>query len=255
MAFWYLFITALFQLFVLSRLGSALPQSFTHPNLQTFAVPALPHLKAAIWVKIALVYLTLILIVFPFVMGGLYGAAAAALKNNESLRGLLQFFKFGAKNFWRAFLLVVMAIVGFVLLFVGLWVMTFLLSLLGSAVPTVASFLSIVALVILIGFLMLWFALVLYWVGAVFYGEMPPLAGFGEALVWVRRHWVFGLRFILLEVAVFVVFLLVMTLLSAIPVMGGIIALVGSGIMLSWAAYQAMFLYRESVRHDIQPPL
>lgn len=255
MAFWYLFITSLFQLFVLSRLGSALPSSFTHLNLQSFTAPAIPHLAAAVWVKLALVYLTLALIVFPFVMGGLYGAAAAAAKNNESLLGFLRFFKFGTTNFWRAFVLVVMAILGFIVLFLVLWAITFLLSLVGSAIPIVASLFSIVALVILIGALMLWFALLLYWVGAVFYGEVSPAAGFREALVWIRRHWGFGLRFILLELLVLVVFLLVMTLLSAIPIIGGIAALVGSGIMLSWAAYQAMFLYREGVRHDMAPPL
>ncbi len=255
MAFWYLFITSLFQLFVLSRLGSSLPQSFTHLNLQSFTATAIPHLKPAIWVKIALVYLTLALIVFPFVMGGLYGAAAASLKDNDTLLGLLRFFKFGVKNFWRAFLLVVMAIVGFIVLFLVLWAITFVLSLIGAAIPILGSLLSIVALVFLIGVLMLWFALLLYWVGAAFYGEMGPREGFGEALSWVRRHWGFALRFVLLEFAVLVVFLLVMTLLSAIPLIGGIAVLVGSGIMLSWTAYQAMFLYREGVRHDIQPPL
>lgn len=255
MAFWYLFITSLFQLFVLSRLGSALPQSFTHLNLHSLTATTIPHLKAALWVKIALVYLTLALIVFPFVMGGLYGAAAASTKNNESLIGLLRFFKFGAANFWRAFLLVVMAIAGFIVLFLVLWAITLVLSLISSAIPILASLLSIVALVLLIGVLMLWFALLLYWVGAVFYGEVSPVAGLGESLAWVRRHWGFALRFVLLEVAVLAVFLLVMTLLTAIPIVGGIAALVGSGIMLSWSAYQAMFLYREGVRHDIQPPL
>lgn len=255
MSFWYLFITSLFQLFVLSRLASVLPPSLTHLTMQTMLSPHFGHVSPNVLFKVGLVYLTLVLIVLPFVMGGLYGGAAEAARENAPLTGLFGFFKFGGRNFWRTFTLVVLAALGFMVVFLILMAVSFLLSLGSRAIPSIAPVFNIIAMVVLIGVMMMWFATVLYWVGAVFYGQVSPVAGLGEALKWIIGHWSFGLRFVLLEAALLAAFLVAMALLSNIPLLGGVLALVGSGIMLAWIAYQAMFLYRESIRHDIQPPI
>ncbi len=255
MAFWYLFITSLFQLFVLSRLGTSLPSSLQHFSLQNMVAPHFPHIAAGVVAKVALVYLTLVLIILPFVMGGLYGGAAEAARGKEPLTGLFGFFKFGGHNFWRTFTLVVMAFIGFVVLFLILMAVSLLLSLAGRVIPAIAPVFSVIALIVLIGLMMLWFATLLYWVGAVFYGEVSPGEGLKEALGWIRKHWSFGLRFVLLEAALLIIFVLAMSLLAQIPLLGGLLALIASGIMLAWIAYQAMFLYRESIRSDIKPPV
>jgi hypothetical protein len=255
MAFWYLIITSLFQLFVLSRLGASLPSSLTHLGLQNVASPHLPHIAPGVLAKVVLVYLTLGLIILPFVIGGLYGGAAEAVRGQEPLAGLFSFFKFGRHNFWRTFTLVVMAFIGFIILFLILMAVSLLLSLAGRAIPAIAPVFSVIALIVLIGLMMLWFATLLYWVGAVFYGQVTPGEGLKEALRWIQKHWPFGLRFVLLEAALLIIFMLVMLLVAQIPLLGGLLALIVSGIMLAWIAYQAMFLYRESIRNDIKPPV
>ena len=115
LAFWYLFIVVVFEYFSLSHLGPGF-SSWISKLTSTGTVPAL-HGDLAL--KLALVYLTFILIVFPFSVGGLGGGVAAGLAGKDTLASLFAFFRHAVASFWTSLGLVASALVASAILYLA----------------------------------------------------------------------------------------------------------------------------------------
>lgn len=252
LAFWYLLITSIFEYFVISRLGAAL-----RPWLSQFSpagIPSFPHLPAPLMVKLILAYLTMILIVSPFALAGLYGGAAASVREGSPL-GFLTFFAYAVKNFWRMLALEVSSLVSLVVVVGLLSLVATALAWLGHLAGGVSFIFAIVAVLVAVGMLFTWMGLVLYWFGAAFYGQEPVVSAAGHSIQWVMRHIGFTLRLVLLMVGLLVLSFFVITLFSAIPVLGPLFSLVGSGVVMAILAMLTAVFHRETTRMDLRPPI
>ncbi len=232
LAFWYLFIVVLFEYFSLSHLGSG----FSAWLVRLTSTGSLPPLPAGLAFKLALVYLTFILIVFPFSLGGLVGGVAAGLSGRSSLTSLFAYFRHAVASFWVSLGLVASALVATAILYLA--VVLFLN--LGSVDMVLAVVTRLIALAVLI----FWLATLFYWAGALFLGGELVLPGFWNALRWViHRPW-FAFRATGLAVGLLIVAAALFTFLSAIPFIGAVISMLASGIILTLITTFALVLYR-----------
>ncbi len=235
LAFWYLFIVVVFEYFSLSHLGPGF-SSWISKLTSTGTVPAL-HGDLAL--KLALVYLTFILIVFPFSVGGLGGGVAAGLAGKDTLASLFAFFRHAVASFWTSLGLVASALVASAILYLAV----VLVLNLGSFDLVFSVIVRLLALFILL----FWLATLFYWTGAVFLGAEPVLYGLWHAVRWVVRKVWFAFRTTALVVAILIAAAIVFAFLSQLPFIGSIISMVASGAVLALMATFAMVLYRSQL--------
>lgn len=242
LAFWYTLITTLYQYVVASRLGPSLPKSLTNMVTHPGAATVLPHLSGALWTKLGLVYLTFLVIILPFTVGGLYGGIAAAVREKPQFTGPLAFFRFGYANFWRALTQVVLALVYGILI---LAVLTGIFLVFSAIAPSSAG-LGIVVVVIAAVAILWLVGTVLYWFGDTFSTDDPPGAGWKSAMRWGMGNLgrLYGATALL--IAVLLVALVVSTLLAnSIPVIGPVVLVLVLGmVMPAFLAIYAVLLYQ-----------
>ncbi|NMP22088.1 hypothetical protein [Sulfobacillus harzensis] len=240
LAFWYTMLTTFYQYLVISRLGPSFPKSFSkflsHPG--TTAV--LPHLSSSLLFKLGLVYLTFILIIWPFALGGLYGGIAEAMKKRPDYTPILSFFRFGYHEFWRGLAQVVLALLYFALTLV---VLGFLYAGLGSMGP-----IGTTLFVILFFAILVWtMGTVLFWFGHTFGTGLPPSTGFIPALRWAATHLSRLYTEVLLLIGLLIAALLVIDMLAAVPVIGVLVMIIGEGMIIpAFLAIYALLMYRQS---------
>ena len=230
-SFWYLFIVVIFEYFSLSHLGPGFSSWVS--RLTTTGV--IPGLHGSLAVKLALVYLTFVLIVFPFSVAGLGGGVAAALCGKDTLNSLFSFFRHAVSNFWTSLGLIVSALVASVIVYLAIVVLLNLGSL--------DLVLAVVARLVALAVAVYWFALLFYWAGAVFAGAEPSLVGLRHALQWVIHNPWLALRVTVLVLVLMMVAAVIFAVVSQLPLFGSIISMIGSGIVLTLVATFAMLLY------------
>ncbi len=236
LAFWYLFIVIAFEYFSLSHLGSGFSAWVTKVT-NTGTIPALP---GGLAFKLVLVYLTFILIVFPFSVGGLGGGVAAGLEGKDTLGSLFSFFRHAAANFWMSLGLVTAALVASAILYVA--VALFL---------NVASFdvvSAVITRLIALAVLVFWLGTLFYWTGAVFLGAEPVLFGLWHAVRWVVGQFWFAFRTTALVMGLLIAAAIIFALMADVPLIGSVISMVASGGILALMATFAMVLYRSQIQ-------
>lgn len=255
LAFWNVIITSLVELFFMSRLGPQVLPIVSQANSAGFGIGQLGSISPQLGTKLALVYLTMLFIVIPFTLGGLYGGVSAALARGDRLVGFFRFFRFAIDNFWRSLAMMVgllaMAVaVGIFLGAINLGLSTFA----GNSPVGVAA--GVVALALTLLTVVLTMATLLYWLGAVYYGHSGVREGLGEAVRWIRRDWWLGIRLVFTVLGLLIIPGILVNLLGTfIPVLGGLFSLVAGGLVMATLATLAAVLNRESNRHQILPPV
>ncbi|MCY0878201.1 MAG: hypothetical protein OWU84_04605 [Firmicutes bacterium] len=242
LAFWYTMLTALYQYLVFSRLGPSLPASLqkllSHPG----AISSFPHLSHALWIKLALVYVTFLVVILPYAVGGLYGGIASALRERPQRTGFLAFFRFGYLHFWQALGQLLLAIVYGVVLLLAMTGVFVVLTLVGGNNPIVA-----VILVILAVLVMLWLVgTLLYWFGFTFGTGQSPLKGWLPALRWGFGHLRLLYGRMALLVGLLLATLLVFEFLAAgIPIIGPVLWILVMGMIVpAFLATYALLFYQ-----------
>lgn len=252
LAFWYSFVTTIFQRFAGNRLLPLLPSSWRHISSSLFVHPHLPQLSPTLTLTLVLVYLTMILIVSPFSLGGLYGGAAGTLKGREATRGGLGYFRYAVNNFWRALGFVVLAM-GFTVVLAGAVVAVVILAgMAARPIPVLSTILTLALLTFATALMLIWLYLLLYWIGSVFYGELAVWPAFVGALRWVVGHVLFSFRFMLLIVGLLVIFYLALQMVFMVPILGALVGLAAAGLFLpAFMAVVANLIYREADRFSV----
>ncbi len=243
MAFWYTLIITLYEYLVASRLGHSIPQGLTrlikHPG-----VVALPHLAEPVLIKLILVYLTFLIIILPFTIGGLYGGVAEVIHEKPQYLGFLAFFRFGYRNFWRAWTQILLALCYAVLLFAMLFG---LVAGLGALMPN-NSVMAVIAVIIIVAGL-LWLAgTLMYWFGQTFSTDVSPLKGWFQALGRAARNPIRMYGQIILLVVTLMVALIVLTFLAnTIPFVGEILLVLVLGMVApAFVAIYAILSYQQA---------
>ncbi|WP_053960020.1 hypothetical protein [Sulfobacillus thermosulfidooxidans] len=253
LSFWYLFILFFFQLFAMRGLGSGFQNWLKALNPSKMTMTNLPPLPHGVALKLALTYLTMILIVFPFVIGALYGGVADSLKTANNQVGLFAFFRYGSRLFWESMGLFVGIVVGTtIMLGVGIAI-NLLFTLLGGHSQVLGVITSVVAAIITLTIMFLWFAVVLFWLGAVYFGGERIWPAFTEALQWVWHHKAESLRLLLLTAVIVLVATIFFSLFSLVPIIGQFFAIMLYAGVLTLIAIEANVFYREATRHDMPP--
>lgn len=241
LAFWYTLIVTLYQYLVASRLGPSLPKSLTALTTHPTATAVLPHLSSGLWLKLILVYLTFLVIILPFTLGGLYGGIATAIRERPEFTGFLSFFRFAYNNFWRALSQILLAVLYAIVVFavvVGLAV--------GIALIAGNSPISAIAPVVLVIAALLWLiGTMLYWFGMTFSSDIAPARGWFLALRWGAGHLGALTSSSISLVLVLLVALTVMSLLvKALALIGTVLFVLVMGMVApAFVAVFAVLLY------------
>lgn len=250
LAFWYLFLNTSVQLLVAARLAPALPDWLRHPSPTLLQHP-LPPLPSGLMLKLVLVLLSYVLILLPFSTAGLYGGAAAVLKNEPG--GIWSFWRHAVQEFWRGLGFEVLLVLSLGLVMLLLLAVSSLFALLGQAVGLLAV-LDILAMIVVIAVLALWFAATLFALGAVFYGLVPPVRAYAAAWAWTVRHvgpaWQTAILFFTLAFAAWVL----TVILARIPFLGGLLAIALSALVLGFLAVLGPGFFAAAVSPPGQPP-
>ena len=244
LAFWYTLLTTAYEYIVVSRIGPSLPKSLQQLFTNPAATPVMPHLAPQLIVRVALAYLTFLLIVVPFSLGGLYGGIASALQERPAFTNFLAFFRFGYLNFWRALTQIVLSI-----LYAAAMVLALSLILLGlTRVLHVGAAASIIWLILLV-LVMLWLvATVLYWFGFTFTTAESPMRGLRLAVRWGWSH--LGQLYsqtILLVGLLLATVIVVETVVRMVPFLGELLVIFVLGMVVpAYLAIYALLLFQQS---------
>lgn len=248
LAFWYAFITSMYQQLVATKLVAGLPASWK--NVTVLHMPSLATLPHGTIIKLVLVYLTFLLIISPLTFAGLYGGVADALQGTSS-RGMLMFFKYAFKNFWKTLAFILLALLSLVIFYGIIVLIRIGILLLSHQVAALGSILGITFLIFMVAFIFLWLFTLFLWLGAIFSGQETIWGALATSVKWVRLHAVFAFRMILLVIGLGLVFILAVRFILAIPLVGMLLAIWASMFIPLFLAMFANLVYREGLRHDI----
>ena len=242
LAFWYTLITTAYEYIVVSRIGPSMPKSLQQLFTNPAATPVMPHLAPQLVVRVVLAYLTFLLIVVPFSLGGLYGGIAYALKERPAFTNFLAFFRFGYLNFWRALTQIVLSILYAIVMVLALSLILLGLSHVLGAVGSVVWF-------ILLILVMLWLvATVLYWFGYTFTSGESPRPGFLLAIRWGWGH--LGQLYsqtILLVGLLLATVIVVETFVRMVPFLGELLVIFVLGMVVpAFLAIYALMLFQRT---------
>jgi hypothetical protein len=244
LVFWSLIVSLAVDLVFQSRLSQYLPPVLLHPRLGAMPTHFHLHVPPAGVVRLALFGATLLFIVTPFRLAGLYGGVSQVLhRRTPSIGYWLLFFEAGWRLFWRGLAATFAAMgMGAVLLLLAL-VLSFLGSLAGP-----------VGLILLIPWFLAIFwsvALALMGLGALMANDRPALEAIGFSLAWSFTHWRDGLKLGLLLAALLLAALLVLALLSGVAFLGPILGLLGLWLVNALMAVLPTLLYDEATTRPI----
>ncbi len=238
LVFWSLMLSLLTELVLQTRLAADLPAVLTHPSLLTSA--RLAHLKFPPGgaLKLGLFFATVLLIVTPYRLAGLYGGAFQVLGKRPTVGQWLVFFRVGWTMFWRGFAAtlagIAMAVV-LLLLLVGLAVASSAMGAAGSLllIPWMVAVLFAVTLALM-------------GLGAIMANDLAAGQAVVFALRWASRRIGFCILFGLLLIGVFAVGFFVLLTLARIPFFGAIFLLLGLWVMSGFIAVLPAALYQSS---------
>jgi hypothetical protein len=254
LSFWYLFILFLFQLVAVRGLGTGFQEWLKALNPSKITVSNLPPLPHGLAVKLILTYLTMVLVVFPFVVGALYGGVADSLRmGGNTQSGLLAFFRYGYRLFWESLGLLVGIVVGTAVVLAAALLINFFLAFVGEHALVLRVIMGIVGTIVILALMFWWFSAVLYWMGAVYFGQQRVLPSLGEALSWVWRHKGESLRVMGLTVLLVLVTAVLFSLFTLVPIIGQFFAIILYAGILALIATESSVFYREARQHDIPP--
>ena len=241
--FWYSLTTGVYQSFVASRLGPALPSALKTTNpLQpsTAYTSAVQHLPPTLLIRLVLVYATLILIVSPFALAGLYGGVGGTL-SGRGHSGPVVFFRYAYVGFWRG-LSVVLATLAIMTVMAGIVVGTLI------ATASLGPISSIIIVIMVLFFIVLLLSFLLYWLGAIFYGDESTVQGLRHAVGWIFHHLWFTVRFGLLLLGLLITVSVLLVVLLLIPVLGALVVAVAGGMVVpAYMAVLASVYYRSAI--------
>ena len=240
LVFWSLILSLLTDLVLQTRLAADLPPALSHPSFTSSAKALSFKFPPGGAVKLGLFLATLLLIVTPFRLAGLYGGAFLLLrKPGPSIGQWLLFFRVGFVMFWRGFaatLAGVGAAVVLILLLLGLGVLGSLLGALGS--------LLLIPWILVV----LWaISLALMGLGAIMANEGSSEDAIRFALKWGWSHRGPGLLLGLLLVGLLLGSLLVLLFFARIPLLGSIILLLGLWVISGFLTVLPAALYETAV--------
>lgn len=216
-----------------ARLAKYVPKALSNPAaLVTRHTPLVVAPGEVL--RLGLFLATVLLIVTPFRVAGLYGGAAEAV-DGDRRRPWLHFFTVARRMFWRGLVIT--------LLGAALAVVLVALGVGASAIGGPPAF-SAVALLV-------WLALVLLSVTLAFRGLGELASGdhtVGESvravLAWGMRHAAFCLGFGLLVVVLMLVTLLLLDALATVAILGVLLAFAGLWVVTGMMAVIPTVLYR-----------
>lgn len=243
LAFWYTLVTTLYQYLVAARLRPAMPKSVLHILAHPTATAVIPHLSASLLTKMGLFYLTFLVVVFPFALGGLYGGVSSAIREAPEYTSFLAFFRFGYRNFWRALTQVVLGLV-YVAVIIAILAGVFLAL---SAITVGGALAGVVAVIVgAVGILWL-VGTTLYWFGQTFATAESPGRGWLTSLRWGMTHMGRLMSSTILLAGLIIVVLYLSSLLATvIPVLGEVLLVLVVGMVLpAYIATYAILLYQQ----------
>jgi xanthosine utilization system XapX-like protein len=243
LAFWYTLVTTLYWYLVAVRLRPELPQSFLRMVAHPSAAAVMPHFSATLLTKLGLFYLTFLVVILPFSVGGLYGGVASAIRETPEYTSFLAFFRYGYLNFWRALTQVVLGLV-YAALVIGVLVGIFLAL---SAVAAGGPIPGIVAVIVgAVGILWL-VGTALYWFGQTFASQVAPARGWLTSVRWGLDHAGRLMSSTILLVGLLIAGFYVTSLMAAfIPVLGEVLLVLVVGMVIpAYLATYAVLLYQQ----------
>jgi hypothetical protein len=239
LVFWSLILSLAVDLVFQSRLSHYLPPAFLHPRLGMTAGQLALHLPPGGAVRLGLFMATLLLIVTPYRLAGLYGGAGQLIRKRGVTVGYwLLFFEAGWRLFWRG----LTATLGALALALVLVLLALGLSLLG----TVAGAFGLLLLIPWVVLFVWSIGFALMGLGAVMANDRPVQEAISFSWAWARVHWQQALRLGLLLGGLFLAAMLVLLLLAGIPVLGSILGLLGLWLLNAVVAVLPTVLYDEA---------
>jgi hypothetical protein len=238
---WWVLVWVTVLAFLLGVVGLALGFSMMQPGASPFAPGGPPPGVAGHAAGVAVFGLFLILVGIPFVLGGIYGTIADAIR--EQSLGPATFWENGIRYFGRAWGVVIMAVVVGVGYMVVLAVPLFILRLLGGlgmflfALVAIAAGLS-------------WAVWIMWASGALFVGHQSWGASLRSGWDDMRRHFGPAVMVMLAQFAIVVALALVdLILLRALGVLGRLVGAALEAWVTLFVAAAELSLYR--VAHGV----
>lgn len=224
-----------------ARLLPDLPKSLSNPANLLSGHPAAVTLAPAVVVRLALFLATVLLIVTPFRIAGLYGGAAEMVVARDGRRRFFYFFSVARRLFWRG-----LAITAAGILLVAAVVLVGLGASLVGGVPVLGALAVAVWLLSLIAAVTVGFR----GLGGLAAANGGAWAAIVEALTWCRQHVGTTLGFgFTVGLALLASFWIVVVVAST-PVLGPVLAFFGLWIITGMLAVMPTVLYRVTIDED-----
>jgi hypothetical protein len=216
-----------------ARLASYVPKAITNPtdllNRHTNLV-----LAPGVALRLGLFLATVLLIVTPLRVAGLYGGAAEAV-DGDRRRPWLYFFAVGRRMFWRGLVITLLG-AGLAVVLVALGVGA---SLLGGPIA-----LSALALLVWLALVLVAVTLALRGLGELASGDHGVAESVRAVLAWGWEHVAFCLGFGLLVAVLMFATLLVLDALATVALLGALMAFAGLWVVTGMLAVIPTVLYR-----------
>ncbi|MCY0881337.1 MAG: hypothetical protein OWS74_05015, partial [Firmicutes bacterium] len=194
LAFWYLFITSLFEFAAIRGMGPQLPHWIK--LMEARGPSALSSVPQGATLTLSLAYASMLLIIIPFSLGGVYGGIAAAVKSSDSLTSLFAFFRYGWRWFWQSLAVVVLAVISALLGMVILMGISTAFGVLAKNTTALDLPLIVLDMAITLWAVLTWGAIIVSWLGRVYYAEEPVWRSFFSSIGWVFHHYRGMMRFV-----------------------------------------------------------
>ena len=226
-----------------ARLSRELPKSLTSPSGLLAGHAAAVTLAPAVMWRLGLFLATVLLIVTPFRVAGLYGGAAEMVVAGEGRRRFFYFFSVARRLFWRG--LAITAAGGLLLAVVVLVGMG--ASLLGG-VPilgplALAAWLLAILAAVTVAFRGL---------GGLAAANAGAWAAIVEALTWCWKHMGITLGFGFAVGLATLAALWIVVVVASVPVLGPVLAFCGLWIITGMMAVIPTVLYRATTDEDTE---
>ncbi len=234
LVFWDLLISLVVVSVYTARLAHDLPKSLTNPAHLLSGQAAPLTLAPGALLRLGLFLATVLLIVTPFRVAGLYGGAAESL-GGEGRRSFLYFFSVGRRLFWRG-LVITGAGVALLLVVVLLGV--------GASLVGGVPVLGPLALAVWVLAILAAVTIAFRGLGALAAANTGAWAAIQDALRWCQQHGGPTLGFGLLTGLLLLAAFWIVAQLAFVPVLGPILAFGGLWVMTGMLAVLPTVLYR-----------
>lgn len=240
LVFWSLMLTILVDVVFGTRLAPLMPAAIVNPRLwlTTNPVALWAHFPASSVLRVGLFLASVVLIVTPFRIAGLYGGTAELLNRKPLRWSYFAFFTTGWRLFWRGLGTTLAGIALLLCLFIILIAFSYLGQLLGPGAFVLAA---------------IWVAVVVWAVGLSLLGlgslmanDRPEWDAISQSLAYAVRHWGFSFRLGLLLAGLMVAALAILAGLSSIPFLGPLMGVMGFWVMTGYLAVLPTVLYQSS---------